>query len=79
MSARGEILERPGDGLVLLLYTDALRGISDVALWSRVRLRKHCRCALTGVELHPGDQAYAPVGNQLYRMQRIAAALVEGS
>ena len=49
----------------------------DEALWMEVTLRKDTKCAATRVPLRKGDRAYSPVGNQMYRAARIAAAWVE--
>jgi len=46
---------------------------SEVALWSRRRLRKATRCAVMDVTLAAGEFAYGPVGNQRYRYERISA------
>jgi hypothetical protein len=68
VTARIIIHERPTDGLVDLTYLDpVLDTYSGRALWSRMTLRKQTTCAVTGVPLAPGDEAYRPVGNQMYR------------
>lgn len=79
MSRRFEVLERPFAGGALIHHTDTVRGLSDTALWTRVRLRKRTTCAATGMQLEPGAEAYRPVGNQLYRMLRLSPGEVEAS
>lgn len=69
------VADRPGDGLALI-QRDGYSSVST-ALWTRGRLRKRCRCAVTGLKLVPGDEAYRPVGNMIYRSERIGAWVID--
>lgn len=60
------------DGLAQVEYD------GDRALWARRTARKATRCVATGESIRPGDLAYGPVGNQLYRGKRIAAHVIDG-
>lgn len=44
----------------------------DPAVWVRCKLRKYTTCAATGTPLLPGMVAFRPIGNQMYRGQRVA-------
>lgn len=71
-----KILERPFPGGALIEWTDDLRGIVDTALWTEITLRKNAKCPITATELTKGSKAYRPIGNQLYRYERLAPAAV---
>jgi hypothetical protein len=43
----------------------------------RCKARKHTTCAVTDVEIKPGDMAYRPMTNAHNRMYRIAAAVLD--
>lgn len=43
----------------------------DRALWSSAKARKEAVCALTGRPIAKGEVCYRPIGNQLYRYERI--------
>lgn len=60
------IVAEPAPGMLVLTYD------GDQAVWALVRLRKHCRCAVTGYDMVKGEMAYRPIGNQMYRYVRIA-------
>lgn len=49
----------------------------DRAIWTRRKLRKPAPCAVCGETLAKGALAYAPLGNQMYRMARIGAEHIE--
>jgi hypothetical protein len=60
--------------------TDTVARISvdgDVAVWGLVKLRKEACCVATNRHLSPGDQAYRPLGNQMYRSYRVASTYVD--
>ena len=81
MSALISIRQRPTDGVVILDYNDGRYSdaiYSGTAMWTRTKLRKHTKCAVTSVPLKPGDQAYRPLGNMAYRSRRIAAFVIDG-
>lgn len=71
------ILERPFVGGVIIEWTDTLQGTVSDALWTEITLRKNCKCPISGADLRKGEKAYRPVGNQMYRYQRIAPAVIE--
>lgn len=50
----------------------------DVALWTGGRMRKARRCSHCDRMMKPGENAFRPIGNQMYRSQRICAACVDG-
>lgn len=47
------------------------------AVWTRRRLRKDTTCAASGSLLKAGELHYGPIGNQMYRYQRVARLHVE--
>lgn len=59
------------DGLAVLVFE------GDAALWSRAKSRKHHVCAATGDRIKPGDMAWRPIGNQMYRMQRVSDTVMQ--
>ena len=64
------------DGLVVLRWMGHTSSDTD-AIWSRGKLRKPVKCAVTEIEMAVGDLAYRPVGNQDYRSRRISVVLVD--
>jgi hypothetical protein len=46
------------------------------AIWTKCKVRKHKKCALSGKDLY-GLEAYRPIGNQDYRMERIDATIID--
>lgn len=62
-------------GLVVLRWFGSTRSPRD-AIWSKGKMRKSAKCAVTGRPLASGDDAYRPVGNQDYRGRRIHPDLV---
>ena len=78
MSARISIVRRVTDGVVIISYVDGrFGGYDGTAMWTRTKLRKHVKCAVTGIALKPGDEAYRPLGNMMYRSRRIAADVID--
>jgi hypothetical protein len=71
------VTDRLAPGLVRILRTD--RGSGDAALWSKVKSRKPCKDAATGFPLPAGSSVYRPVGNQMYRYERLEASAVDSS
>ena len=71
---RGEfrLIRHMGEGVVVIAHPSG-----DMALWARVAVRKPHRCVVSDAELRRGDLAYRPVGNQSYRMERIAAEIID--
>lgn len=65
------MVQRLAEGLVKIRFD------GDTALWAQAKLRKSTRCAATGSALKPGDMAYRPLENQMYRSSRVAASWVE--
>jgi len=63
------------DGLVLLRW-DGRTSSDRTSLWTRVKVRKPHKCAVTGNPIAVGDMAFMPIGNQDYRMQRISGDLI---
>jgi hypothetical protein len=66
------ILRRLSDGLIQIRFIE--RGTSDVALWSRMKVRKAHPCLRTdlcGRTIIAGEVAFAPIGNQSYRAARL--------
>lgn len=61
----------PAPGLAIIRYN------GDEALWTRCRLRKHTKCADLNFPLAPGEDAYRPTGNKMYRMMRLSVLAVE--
>lgn len=51
------------------------------ALWARARIRKASRfkCEICSVPFSVGDLAYHPIGNQMYRQERLCPHCVEES
>lgn len=66
---------RVGEGLARILRS-GYDG-EDVALWARCKLRKPTTCVATETPLNVGDEAYRPVGNQMYRYERINAKVID--
>lgn len=64
------------ENLVSLRWLGDTRSDPD-GVWVRSKLRKEATCPVSGVSLAPGDWAFRPVGNQDYRMRRIAPIVVE--
>lgn len=77
MSARYEVVARPGPGLAVLRRTDG--DGSTETLWDRCKLRAANRCASSGRELRAGALVYRPVGNSFYRYERIDAAIIDAA
>lgn len=74
-----KVVQWLGNGLAAVQRTDHLmrRGDTDTAIWSLANTRKATRCAATGEEIPKGMPAWRPVGNQQYRMERLAAGALE--
>ena len=72
MTERYKIVEVLWDGVVAIQHPSG-----DTALWSKGKLRKAKRCAVSGKEMSVGSEAYRPVGNQQYRSSRIAAEIID--
>lgn len=70
--------------VVKVLGPDLWRILRDdnAALWSKVRLRAvkpralPRRCAICQYEFKAGDSAFAPIGNQSYRYERLCIPCV---
>ena len=76
MSAIISNVKRQSDGMVTLTF----RRFNEVyagQIWMRCKARKHTTCAVTDVEIKPGDMAYRPMTNAHNRMYRIAAAVLD--
>ncbi len=61
-------------------FSDALVGIvrgNERALWSRGKARKRDLCRICRKAIETGAQSFRPVGNQLYRRERLCAPCVE--
>lgn len=63
------------EGVVVLRWMGDTASPRD-ALWSKGKLRKTIRCAVSGDLLKPGDMAWRPMGNQDYRSERISTATI---
>ena len=48
----------------------------DRALWATAKMRKVCKCAFCKAAIQKGDVAYRPLGNQMYRYERLCQACV---
>lgn len=71
MTARYRFVARLSPGLVRIERTGN-DGRIDVAMWDKAKLRRPRICVVTGLRLDPGDAAYRPLNNSLYRSERIA-------
>jgi hypothetical protein len=67
------LLNDLADGIVRLRWTNS-RSISrwDDMLWTKVKLRKERKCAVTGAMIQKGSVAWSPVTNGNNRMDRIS-------
>jgi hypothetical protein len=45
--------------------------------WAVVTVRKDTKCAATGIAIPKGARAYRPMGNQMFRSERIAAQMID--
>lgn len=44
----------------------------DAAMWSRGVGRKPSKCRITLEAIAPGEECWRPIGNQMYRQERIS-------
>lgn len=52
-------------------------GDGTQAIWTRVKLRKECKCTRCwGEIMEKGTEAFRPLGNQQYRFSRLCVACV---
>lgn len=64
------IIDMLNDGLPVIRRVGREGG--DTAIWSAGKLRKDSRCVFTGEPLSKGEVAYRPIGNQMYRSERMS-------
>lgn len=64
------------ENLVSLRWMGDTRSDPD-GVWVRSKLRKTATCPVTQRTLEPGEWAWRPVGNQDYRMRRIADEVIQ--
>lgn len=69
--------KRLSEGLVGITY-DHDRTV-DKAIWSAVVTRKDWKCRECGKQRPKGVRAFAPIGNQMYRMHRLCRECVEAA
>ena len=43
----------------------------EQALWDQAKLRRQKDCASCGKKLTPGQQVFSPMGNTMYRYERL--------
>jgi hypothetical protein len=58
-------VRRLNEGVAVLLRN------GDSAVWAARKLRKQRACAECDRDLSAGDRVFAPVGNQMYRGERL--------
>jgi len=68
---RGGYWLNDAEGSIASLQVCNPRGYARGDLWTPVKLRKECYCMVCDDPLHKGDEAFAPMGNYLFRMERI--------
>lgn len=44
---------------------------NHISLWNQAKLRRVRHCAFCNKLLVPGDQAFSPLGNAMYRYERL--------
>lgn len=66
------LVRRPADGMAVIIHPSG-----DMAVWARRKMRKSRTCPISGQRLAPGDLAYGPIGNQMYRAERIRADIID--
>lgn len=75
------VVERLAPGVVRIMRSSH-RGdgpVGDTAVWVSAKTRKPCQDAATGAEIPTGSVCYRPVGNQMYRAERLLAAYVDST
>ena len=60
--AKIQILERPNEKRLLLSWSEPGRCNYTEQLWSLRKMTRTVTCALTGMAIERGEQAFAPLG-----------------